>query len=165
MPITNEEKINNYREMVHNFIDEWVIQDGLEEWEAFRNFSVDQVLSEYSLSKEQIISSTRIDGANDRGIDAWHVLEEEDGKVQAFLFQSKDTALTESDIIKLVDNFKNLFPVESDNTGYTQANDEVQFQARELVRQLNSDSINLEIKFVLVTSKLATDSLRTVSIT
>lgn len=89
-----------FRQTIAPFLEEWE-ERGLNSWQQFRNWSVQQVLWQYGLSTTDIEEITDIDGPRDKGIDAWYYeSEDEDATPQLVLIQAKDTQLKREDFSK-----------------------------------------------------------------
>ena len=94
-----------FRQDIAPFLEEWE-ERGLNSWQQFRNWSVQQVLWQYGLSTADIEEATDIDGPRDKGIDAWYYEpEDEDATPRLILVQAKDTQIKREDFSKAKDGF------------------------------------------------------------
>ena len=101
--VSRSNRSEEYRQSVSPFLEEWAAR-GLNAWEQFRNWSVQQVLWEYGLSVADIEDATNIDGPKDKGIDAWYY-DDADTPPRLTLVQAKDTQIERGDFSKLRDGF------------------------------------------------------------
>ncbi len=92
-----------YRQEIELFLEEWAGR-GLNAWQQFRNWSVQQVLWEYGLSVAEIEDAVSTDGPRDQGIDAWYY--DDTGETpRLILIQAKDSQVARADFSKLRDGF------------------------------------------------------------
>ena len=103
---TRRNKSEQYRDRIGPFLEEWE-ERGLNPWQQFRNWSVQQVLWDAGLSMDEIEEVTRVDGQGDEGIDAWYV-DESSSPCRLVLIQSKDGQIAREDFSKMKDGLKNL---------------------------------------------------------
>jgi hypothetical protein len=148
------------KDLTKTYVQEWV-DKGLPEFQAFCNWALQHVLWDHNPSDGQIERATRLGNAGDRGIDAWFIGELDDGSSELHVVQSKDTAVDEAVVTKLVNNFVSLFPATSANTAFKRANEDLAQEARQFQTDYleNPNSI-VSIKFTVVTSSVAQSSVR-----
>ena len=102
---TRVSQSERFRQEIAPFLEEWE-ELGLNGWQQFRNWSVQQVLWQYGLSTADIEEATNIDGPRDKGIDAWYYEpEDEDATPRLILIQAKDTQIKREDFSKAKDGF------------------------------------------------------------
>ena len=94
------------RQRITPFLEDWA-ERGLESWQQFRNWSVQQILWDANLSMDEIEEVTKIDGAGDEGIDGWYV-DEAASPTRLILVQSKDTEVAREDLSKMKDGLVKL---------------------------------------------------------
>lgn len=142
---------DRYKERIASFLEEWE-ERGFNDWQQFRNWSVQQVLWDYGLSIPEIEDITSVDGANDRGIDAWYYDETEEPP-KLILIQAKDSGLAKEDFAKLREGLTDL------------VNPERAFNANQPLREkaaaLRSDMPQyLKVDVYLTSSRIAQQGLR-----
>ena len=103
---TRRNKSEQYRDRIRPFLDEWE-ERGLNPWEQFRNWSVQQILWDAALSTDQVEDITRVDGKGDEGIDAWYV-DDSASPQRLVLVQSKVGQIAREDFSKMKDALLNL---------------------------------------------------------
>lgn len=103
---TRRNRSADYRDRIRPFLEEWE-ERGLNAWQQFRNWSVQQVLWDAGLSMDEIEEVTRVDGQRDEGIDAWYV-DESGSPHRLVLIQSKDSQIAREDFSKMKDGLLNL---------------------------------------------------------
>ena len=101
---TRQNRSDIYRERIRPFLEDWEQRGQTEEWQQFRNWSVQQVLWDSGLSMDEVEEATRIDGRRDKGIDGWY-LDDTTSPTRLFLIQAKDTGITREDFSKMRDGF------------------------------------------------------------
>ncbi len=102
---TRVSQSERFRRDIAPFLEEWE-ERGLNGWQQFRNWSVQQVLWQHGLSTADIEEATCIDGPRDKGIDAWYYEpEDEDATPRLILIQAKDTQIRREDFSKVKDGF------------------------------------------------------------
>lgn len=152
--------VADLRALTRTYVQEWV-ERGYPTFQAFCNWSLEHVLWDHNPGVGQIEAATRLGSAGDRGIDAFFIGQLEDGSYELHIVQSKDTAVNEEVVTKLVDNFVNLFPATSSNSAFVRANDELAQEARQFQTDyLENANIRTAIKFTVVTSVVAQQSVR-----
>ena len=149
---TRRDREEQAYEIIRPFIEEWLEKTGVE-FEAFRNWAVEQILWDENLSAEQVEEAANVDGPGDMGIDAWHLSSDGASKV-LYLLQSKDTRATRDDLLKLRDGFLDLL----DPTKSVNSNGEVRARAAELHQEIDD---GMRIEFHLATSKSVARNLQT----
>ncbi len=149
---TRQRREEDARHVIQPFIDDWAGRTE-NEWEAFRNFAVGQVLWDEGLTDEQIEEATAMDASGDMGIDAWWLAADESG-AKLYLIQSKDKRATKEDLTKLREGFISVM----DPSKAYMANRALQERAAELRDRI---APGLAIEFHLVSSQLVQRNLKT----
>ena len=103
---TRRNRSQEYRDRIRPFLEEWE-ERGLDEWQQFRNWSVEQILWDAGLSKPDVEDITRVDGRSDEGIDAWYV-DESTMPHRLILIQAKDKEIARENFSKMKDGLLNL---------------------------------------------------------
>ncbi len=142
---------DQYKERIASFLEEWE-ERGFNDWQQFRNWSVQQVLWDYGLSIPEIEDITSVDGANDKGIDAWYYDETEEPP-RLILIQAKDSGIAQEDFAKLREGLSDLVNPEKVVT----ANQSL----REKAASFRSDMPqHLKVDVYLTSSRIAQQGLR-----
>ena len=103
---TRLSRSEEYRIRIRPFLEEWE-ERGLDPWQQFRNWSVQQVLWDAGLSMDEVEDITQVDGQRDEGIDGWYV-DELATPCRLILIQSKDRGIAREDFSKMKDGLLNL---------------------------------------------------------
>ncbi len=103
---TRRNRSADYRDRIQPFLEEWE-EMGLNSWQQFRNWSVQQILWDSALSTDQVEDITRVDGKGDEGIDAWFV-DDSASPQRLILVQAKNRQIAREDFSKMKDGLLNL---------------------------------------------------------
>ncbi len=145
-----QNRSEQYRDRIRPFLEEWE-ERGLQPWQQFRNWSVQQILWDAGLSMGEVEDITQVDGQRDEGIDAWHV-DDSTTPCRLVLIQSKDTQIARADFSKMKDGLLNLL----DGDRPTNANRSLMEKAM-LFRQVLPDEF--EVDLYLTSSMIAQQHL------
>lgn len=101
--VSRSNRSQEHMQVIAPFLEEWVAL-GYDQWQQFRNWSVQQVLWDYGLTVPDVEEATNIDRPRDKGIDAWYY-DDADVPPRLILIQAKDRRIERADFSKLKDGF------------------------------------------------------------